>query len=149
MGHSWDWVEGLIDCSLIPVNRHTASDLRMSGKIQWFVVNFSTQDSTSFHGVCSIEPGAHNPVRATAILGLCNGIFTDQFIFSTIWQRFFLWKWKHYSVWVRTHRTIMTKKIKVNVFKTLEKLLSSLRFLPLGLQGLFDSQNSQKNLIYE
>ena len=72
MGHSWDWVEGLKDCSLIPVNKHTASDLRMrwQNTVINFVVNFSTQDSTSFHGVCSVEPGAHNPVCATAILGL-------------------------------------------------------------------------------
>ena len=67
--------------------------------------------------VCgSVEPGAHNAVCTTAILGLCNGIFTDQFIFSTIWQHFFLRKWKHCPVWVRTHRTIMTKKWKYKMF---------------------------------
>ena len=27
---------------------------------------------------------AHNPERATPILGLCHGVFNDQFIFSTL-----------------------------------------------------------------
>ena len=34
-------------------------------------------------------PGAHNPERATPILGLCHGVFTDQFIFRHILGHFF------------------------------------------------------------
>ena len=33
-------------------------------------------------------PGTNNPERATAILGTCQGVFTDQFIFRHIWGTF-------------------------------------------------------------
>ena len=98
MGHSWDWVEGLKDCSLILVNKHSASDLRMRWQNTVICSKLFHPRLNLINGVCSVEPGAHNPVCATAILGLCNGIFTDQFIFSTIWQHFFLRKWKHCPV---------------------------------------------------
>ena len=56
------------------------------------------------------QAGAHNLEHATPILGLCKGIFTDQFIFSTIWQHFSPRNWKHRPVRVRIHRTIITKR---------------------------------------
>ena len=42
-------------------------------------------------------PGAHNPERATPILGICQGVFTDQFIFRHILGHFLPRKWNpHY-----------------------------------------------------
>ena len=35
-----------------------------------------------------LQPGAHNPERATPIQGLCHGVFTDQFIFRHILGHF-------------------------------------------------------------
>ena len=37
---------------------------------------------------CGFIPGAHNPERATPILGLCHGVFTDRFIFRQILGQF-------------------------------------------------------------
>ena len=45
-----------------------------------------------------------NPERACPILSLCNGVFTDQVIFSISLEHFFLRKWKqqmYYSVKVK------------------------------------------------
>ena len=36
-----------------------------------------------------VATGAHNPDRATPVLGLCHGVFTDQFIFRHILGHFF------------------------------------------------------------
>ena len=36
--------------------------------------------------------GAHNPEWATPIVGLCHGVFTDQFILWHILGHFFPWK---------------------------------------------------------
>ena len=57
---------------------------------------------------------AHNLEHATPILGLCKGVFTYQFIFSTIWQHFSPRNWKHRPVRVRIHtdRTTITLKKK-------------------------------------
>ena len=37
----------------------------------------------------SMAAGAHDPERATPILGLCHGVFTDRFIFRHILGHFF------------------------------------------------------------
>ena len=45
-----------------------------------------------------------NPERACPIFSLCNGVFTDQVIFSISLEHFFLRKWKqqmYYSVQVK------------------------------------------------
>ena len=39
-------------------------------------------------GMLWFMPGAHNPERATPILGLCHGVFTDRFIFRHILGQF-------------------------------------------------------------
>ena len=36
------------------------------------------------------KAGAHYPERATPILSLCHGVFTDQFVFRTVFYLFFL-----------------------------------------------------------
>ena len=41
---------------------------------------------------------AHNPERASPLLGLCHGLFTDQFIFRYILEPFYLRKCKLRSV---------------------------------------------------
>ena len=48
--------------------------------------------------------GAHNPERATPILGLCHGVFTDQFIFGHILGHFFPRKWNLHRVSLRGRR---------------------------------------------
>ena len=45
--------------------------------------------------------GAHNPERATPILGLCHGVFTDRFIFRRILGKFFPRKWNLRHVYKR------------------------------------------------
>ena len=46
--------------------------------------------------------GAYNPESATPILSLCKGVFTDQVIFSIIFEHFSPRKWKHRFI-LRAH----------------------------------------------
>ena len=48
-----------------------------------------------------IKPGAHYPERANPILGLCHGVFTDQFIFRYILEYFFRRKQNLHHVYER------------------------------------------------
>ena len=60
--------------------------------------------------------GAHIPERATPILGLCYGVFTDQFIFRDILGHFFPRKWNLRHIYERI-RCIRYQKGKGNVIK--------------------------------
>ena len=60
---------------------------------------------------------ANNPERATPILGLWHGVFTDQFIFRHILEHFFPRNWKLRSVLVCI-RSIRYEERKLNVIKT-------------------------------
>ena len=61
-------------------------------------------------------PGAHNPERATPILGLCNGVFTVRFIFRHILGQFFPRKCNLRHVYER-FRSVRYQKRKSNVIK--------------------------------
>ena len=60
--------------------------------------------------------GAHNPESATLVLGLCHGVFTDQFIFRHILGHFLPWKKNLHHVYERI-RSIRYQKGKLNVIK--------------------------------
>ena len=62
-----------------------------------------------------MPPGAYNTERATPILGLCYGVFTDQLIFRHILGHFFPRKYNHH-VYERI-RSIRYQKGKLNVIK--------------------------------
>ena len=62
------------------------------------------------------QSGAHNSERATPILGLCHGVFTDQFIFRHILGHFFPRKQNLHHVYERI-RSIRYRKGKLNVIK--------------------------------
>ena len=66
-------------------------------------------------------PGAHNPERATPILSLYNGVFTDRFIFRHIFKQFFLRKLNLRHV-CEPIRSLRYQKGKRNVIKR-QKLL--------------------------
>ena len=55
--------------------------------------------------------GAHNPEWATPILGLCHGVFTDQFIIRHVLGYFFPWKQNLQHVYERI-RSIRYQKVK-------------------------------------
>ena len=71
----------------------------------------------------------HNPARATPILYLCHGVFTDPFIFRQILGHFFPRKYR-----------IHTRKTK-RYLETIKKL--GLKVLLTGLWNLKDIQNSR------
>ena len=60
--------------------------------------------------------GAHNPARATPILGLCHGVFTDWFIFRHILGQIFPRKWNLLNVCELT-RSIRYQNGERNVIK--------------------------------
>ena len=62
-----------------------------------------------------MPPGAHYTERATPILGLCHGVFTDQFILIHILGHFFPRKYNHH-VYERI-RSIRYLKGKLNFIK--------------------------------
>ena len=62
-----------------------------------------------------MQPGTHNTERATPILGLGHGVFTDQFIFRHILGHFFPRKYNHH-VYERI-RSIRYQKGKLNFIK--------------------------------
>ena len=57
---------------------------------------------------------AHNPERASPLLGLCHGLFTDEFIFRYILEPFYPRKCKLRSVPER----IINVRYDLNVIKT-------------------------------
>ena len=59
---------------------------------------------------------AHNAERATPILGLWHGVFTDRFIFRHILEQFFPRKWNLRHVYERI-QIIRYQKGKRNVIK--------------------------------
>ena len=64
--------------------------------------------------------GAHYQQRATPILGLCHGIFTDLFIFGHI-----LWvpDLHRFSVFMWTDETIRLRCVRMHIFLNTEKHL--------------------------
>ena len=75
------------------------------------------QVSLGFAGRCHLAAeGTHNPERATPILGLCHGVFTDQFIFRHILGHFFPRKENLHHDYERI-RSIRYQKGKLNVIK--------------------------------
>ena len=59
---------------------------------------------------------AHDQERETPILGLCHGVFTDQFIFRHILGQFFPREWNLRHVFQRI-RSVRYQKGKRNVIK--------------------------------
>ena len=78
--------------------------------------------------------GAHNPERATPILGLCHGVFTDQFIFRHILGHFFPPKQNFHHVYERI-RSIRYQKGKLNAIK--RQKISFLGLQVCGIQKIF------------
>ena len=87
--------------------------------------------------------GAHNPERATPILGLCQGAFTDRFIFRHILEQFFPRKWNLCHVYKR--RSIRYQKGKRDVIKRQQLSFLGQQVLLTGLLDLKDILNSSQN----
>ena len=71
-------------------------------------------------GLLTEETGVHNSERATPILGLNHGVFTDQFIFRHILGHFFPPTQNLHHVSERI-RSIRYQKGKLNVIKKQKK----------------------------
>ena len=103
------------------------------------------QVSLGFAGRCHLAAeGTHNPERATPILGLCHGVFTDQFIFRHILGHFFPRKQNLHHVYERI-RSMRYQKGKLNVIKRQKISFLGLQVLLTGLRNLKDFQNSHQN----
>ena len=75
---------------------------------------YSTQDPAPLIGCdFAFMQVAHNHERASPLLGLCHGLFTDQFIFRYILEPFYLRKCKLRSVPER----IINVRYDLNVIK--------------------------------
>ena len=79
--------------------------------------------------------------RATPILGLRHGVFTDQFIFRHILGHFFSRNYNLHHVYGRT-RSIRYQKGKLNVIKRQKISFLGLYVLLTGLWNSKDIQNS-------
>ena len=79
--------------------------------------------------------GAHKPERATLMLGLCHGAFTDQFIFRHILGHLFPRKQTLHHVYERI-RSIKYQKGKLNVIKRQKISFLGLQVLLTGLWNL-------------
>ena len=88
--------------------------------------------------------GAHKLERATPILGLCHGVFTDQFIFRHILGHLFPRKQSLHHVYERI-RSIKYQKGKLNVIKRQKISFLGLQVLLTGLWNLKEIQNSRQN----
>ena len=88
--------------------------------------------------------GAHNPERATPILGLCHGVFTDQFSFRHILGHFFPRKQNLHHVYERI-RSKKYQKGKLNVNKRHKIAFLGLQVLLTGLWNFNDIQSSRQN----
>ena len=88
---------------------------------------------------------AHNRERATPILGLCYGVFTDQFIFRHILGHFFPRKYNLHHVYERI-RSIRYQKGKLNVIKR-QNIFLGLWVLLTGLWNLKDIQIRAKTIL--
>ena len=63
--------------------------------------------------ICVTWPGSHNPERATPILDLCHGAFTDQFIFRHIlWHLFSAKIESPPCLWAHSKYKISNRKTK-------------------------------------
>ena len=78
------------------------------------------------------KPWIRSPERATSILGLCHGVFTDQFIFRHILGHFFPRKQNLHHVYERI-RSMRYQKGKLNVIKRQKISFLGLQVLLTGL----------------
>ena len=68
------------------------------------------------------KPWIRSPERATSILGLCHGVFTDQFIFRHILGHFFPRKQNLHHVYERV-RSIIYHKRKTKRYKKAKNII--------------------------
>ena len=80
--------------STAPLNAAQNVPLNAAQAVGQNVTQDSGQNAAQVDGQNDLQTGAHNPERATPILGLCHSVFTDRFIFRHILEHFFLQKWK-------------------------------------------------------
>ena len=78
--------------------------------------------------------GAHYQQRATPILGLCHGIFTDLFIFGHI-----LWvpDLHRFSVFMWTDETIRLRCVRMHIFLNTEKTSPFSKNIRILVDGLW------------
>ena len=90
-----------------------------------------------------MRTGAHNPERATLILGLCHGVFTDRFIFRHILGHLFPRNWNLRHVYKRI-QGIRYQRGKRNVIKRQKLSFLVLWILLTGLWDFTDILNSRQ-----
>ena len=98
-----------------------------------------TVNQKSFHAYFPLTT-PHNPERRTLISDLCQGVFTDQFIFRHILGHVFLRKWNPHHVYEHI-RSTRYQKGKLNVIKRQKNII----FRPVGFaDGLVELKRYSK-----